>query len=89
MARPIAPEMQSRKYGVKVGREEFVFAFGDLPEVALRRLPFEQVYNAERDNMAQAVNMVEEDLARQVTRHREKRRGRRAAAKAEPRPLAP
>ncbi|MEA2397390.1 MAG: putative sigma-54 modulation protein [Thermoleophilaceae bacterium] len=33
------------------------------------------------DNMAQAINLVADDLARQVKRHREKRRGRRTAAK--------
>ena len=37
------------------------------------------------DNMAHAINEVADDLARQVKRHREKRRGRRVAAKAEPR----
>jgi putative sigma-54 modulation protein len=42
-------------------------------------------------NMLQAVNEAEADLARQVKRHRDKRRGRRAsaAAKIEPRPAAP
>lgn len=40
-------------------------------------------------NMLQAINEVEEDLGRQVTRHRAKRRGRRATSKAEPRPASP
>ena len=40
-------------------------------------------------SMAHAVNLAEEDLARQVKRHREKRRGRRVATKAEPRPASP
>jgi putative sigma-54 modulation protein len=40
-------------------------------------------------NMLHAINEAEEDLARQVKRHREKRRGRRASAKVEPRPAAP
>ncbi|HEX8067325.1 MAG TPA: ribosome-associated translation inhibitor RaiA [Thermoleophilaceae bacterium] len=39
-------------------------------------------------SMAQAVNLVADDMARQVKRHREKRRGRRTAAKTEPRPAA-
>src|SRR5918999_1275475 len=41
------------------------------------------------DNMGQAVNMLADDLARQVKKHRDKRRGRRTAARAEPRPTAP
>ena len=35
-------------------------------------------------NMGHAVNLVTDELARQVKRHREKRRGRRVATKAEP-----
>ena len=41
------------------------------------------------DNMGHAINLLSEDLARQVKKHRDKRRGRREAAKAEPRPAAP
>jgi putative sigma-54 modulation protein len=42
------------------------------------------------DNMLHAVNLVEEELSRQVKRHREKRRGRRVVAKGEqPRLAAP
>jgi putative sigma-54 modulation protein len=41
------------------------------------------------DNMGHAINLLAEDLARQVKKHRDKRRGRRHAAKAEPRPAAP
>jgi putative sigma-54 modulation protein len=41
------------------------------------------------DNMGHAVNLLAEDLARQVKKHRDKRRGRRHSAKAEPRPAAP
>ena len=41
------------------------------------------------DNMGQAVNLLADDLARQVKKHRDKRRGRRTAARAEPRPTAP
>ena len=41
------------------------------------------------DTMNHAINEVAEDLARQVKRHRDKRRRRREAAKAEPRPSAP
>src|SRR2546423_13616238 len=37
-------------------------------------------------NMASALNEAADDLARQVKRHREKRRGRRVATKTEPRP---
>jgi putative sigma-54 modulation protein len=40
------------------------------------------------DNMVHAVNMVADELARQVKRHRDKRR-RRRAAEVEPRPAAP
>ena len=35
-------------------------------------------------DMGHSINLVAEDLARQVKRHREKRRGRREAAKAQP-----
>ena len=38
------------------------------------------------NNMASAVNEAADDLARQVKRHRDKRRARRDAAKTEPRP---
>jgi ribosome hibernation promoting factor len=41
------------------------------------------------DNMVHSLNHVAEELQRQVKRHREKRRGRRDAAKMEPRPAAP
>ena len=41
------------------------------------------------DNMDHAVNLVCDDIARQVKRHREKRRGRRAAAKIQPGTAAP
>jgi putative sigma-54 modulation protein len=41
------------------------------------------------DNIGHAVNLVAEDLARQVKRHRDKRRGRRRSARTEPRPAAP
>ena len=40
-------------------------------------------------NMMHALNEAEEDMARQVIRHRAKRRGRRASAKVEPRPASP
>jgi putative sigma-54 modulation protein len=40
-------------------------------------------------NMTQAVNMAADELARQVKRHREKKRGRRVSAKAEPGAAAP
>ena len=36
------------------------------------------------DGMAHAINLVAEDLARQVKRHRDKRRGRRRARGAQP-----
>ena len=36
-------------------------------------------------DMGHSINLVAEDLARQVKRHREKRRGRRDAAKPQPR----
>ena len=36
------------------------------------------------DDMVHSINMVAEDLARQVKRHRDKRRKRRQATKAEP-----
>jgi ribosome hibernation promoting factor len=38
------------------------------------------------DNMAHAINEVADDLARQVKRHREKRRGRRVAQGPDARP---
>ena len=41
------------------------------------------------DNMTQAVNQLADDLARQVKKHRDKRRGRRESARVEPRPMAP
>ena len=42
------------------------------------------------DAMPHAINLVADELSRQVKRHRDKRRGRRGApAKAEPRPAAP
>ena len=41
------------------------------------------------DNIGHAVNLVAEDLARQVKRHRDKRRGRRHSARPEARPAAP
>ena len=39
------------------------------------------------DDMVHSINLVAEDLSRQVKRHRDKRRGRRAA-KGQPRPAA-
>jgi putative sigma-54 modulation protein len=39
-------------------------------------------------NMSHAVNEAADDLARQVKRHRDKRRARRGTAKVEPRPAA-
>jgi putative sigma-54 modulation protein len=38
------------------------------------------------DSMIHAINLVEEELSRQVKRHRDKRRGRRAAGKVEIQP---
>jgi putative sigma-54 modulation protein len=40
-------------------------------------------------NMTQAVNLAADEMARQVKRHREKRRGRRVSTKAEPGIAAP
>jgi ribosome hibernation promoting factor len=40
------------------------------------------------DDMGHSVNLVAEELARQVKRHRDKRRRRRDTAKIEPRPAA-
>lgn len=40
------------------------------------------------DNMVHSINLVADELARQVKRHRDKRR-RRRAARTEPRPAAP
>lgn len=39
-------------------------------------------------SMVHAINLAEEDLARQVKRHKEKRRGRRTSTQVEPRPAA-
>jgi putative sigma-54 modulation protein len=42
------------------------------------------------DAMPHSINLVADELSRQVKRHRDKRRGRRGApAKAEPRPATP
>ena len=41
------------------------------------------------DDMAHSINLVAEDLHRQVKRHRDKRRGRRTANRAQPQPGAP
>ena len=42
------------------------------------------------DAMPHAINLVADELSRQVKRHRDKRRGRRGSpAKAEPRPATP
>ena len=40
-------------------------------------------------SMAQSVNMAADELARQVKRHREKRRGRRVPGTTQPGPAAP
>jgi putative sigma-54 modulation protein len=40
------------------------------------------------DNIPQAVSLAADELARQVKRHRDKRRARRASAKLAPRPAA-
>ena len=41
------------------------------------------------DNIGHSINLVADDLARQVKRHRDKRRGRRGNARTEARPTAP
>lgn len=41
------------------------------------------------ESMSHAINLVEEELSRQVKRHRDKRRGRREAARAQPQISAP
>jgi putative sigma-54 modulation protein len=41
------------------------------------------------DNMGHAINLMTDDLARQVKKHKEKRRSHRGASKAEARPAAP
>lgn len=41
------------------------------------------------DNMVHAINLVEEELSRQVKRDREKRRNRRVSTKAQPHIAAP
>jgi putative sigma-54 modulation protein len=41
------------------------------------------------DDMSHSINLVAEDLQRQVKRHRDKRRGRRDATRAQPQPGAP
>jgi putative sigma-54 modulation protein len=41
------------------------------------------------DDMTHSVNLLAEDLHRQVKRHRDKRRGRREASRAQPQPGAP
>ncbi len=41
------------------------------------------------DSMQHAIHLASDELARQVKRHRDKRRGRRTAAKVEPRAATP
>jgi putative sigma-54 modulation protein len=41
------------------------------------------------DDMSHSINLVAEDLHRQVKRHRDKRRGRRDATRAQPQPGSP
>ncbi len=41
------------------------------------------------DDMVHSINLVAEDLHRQVKRHRDKRRGRREATRPQPQPGAP
>ena len=41
------------------------------------------------DDMTHSINLLGEDLHRQVKRHRDKRRGRREATRAQPQPGAP
>ncbi len=41
------------------------------------------------DSLVHAINLLEEDLARQVKRHRDKRRGRRQAPAVQPQQMAP
>jgi putative sigma-54 modulation protein len=41
------------------------------------------------EDMSHAINLVAEDVARQVKKHRDKRRGRRGDTKPEARPAAP
>jgi putative sigma-54 modulation protein len=41
------------------------------------------------DDMTHSINLLAEDLHRQVKRHRDKRRGRRGATRAQPQPGAP
>ncbi len=60
-----------------------------IAEVTLRLKGVTLRARSTSKNMAQAVNEAGDDLARQVKRHREKRRGRRTSAKAEPGAAAP
>ncbi len=41
------------------------------------------------EDLGRSINLVADDIARQVKRHRDKRRGRREAARSEPGPAAP
>ncbi len=41
------------------------------------------------DSLVHAINLLEEDVARQVKRHRDKRRGRRQAVPTQPEQMAP
>ena len=60
-----------------------------IAEVTLRLKGVTLRARSASKHMAQAVNESADDLARQVKRHREKRRGRRVSAKAEPGAAAP
>ena len=61
----------------------------EIAEVTLRLKGTTLRAKEASDNIAHAINLVSEDLARQVKRHRDKRRGRRHSAPPEARPAAP
>ncbi len=57
-------------------------------EVTLRLKGVTLRASGRADNMVHAINLCEDELSPQVKRHRDKRRGRRSAAKGEPRAVA-
>ncbi len=62
---------------------------GHIAECTLRLKGVTLRSRSAATSMAAAVNEAADDLARQVKRHREKRRGRRVSTKAEPGAAAP
>ncbi len=69
--------------------EERAPAASQVAEVTLRLKGTTLRARESADNMAHAVNLVADDLARQVKRHRDKRRARRSTPRLGAQPEAP